>query len=317
VLGVLCSRPKDGKAPKKEKFDLTIGYRYLPSHRHFIGTVEQKNRAILGTEIVNNTHLFDFSLSYQVNNRWSLYGTVPMIRSHRAQLYNPRGDFYVTSQGDAAFGARVWLLRPPTESRRNIGIGFGLKVPTGRFRVSGPATNARGERIIATADQSIQPGDGGTGAVLDMNAYTPAYFGTWLYFQTTYLFNPRDTNGVNTFRTRRGEDVFSVTDQYLVRGGVTRLIPGLKRVAASFGGRWEGTPVRDLIGRSNGFRRPGYAISIDPGVMATLGKYTVFFNVPIAVERNRRRSVTDIANRFHGDAAFADYSIMMGVSRRF
>ncbi len=55
MLGVLCSRPKDGTTPKKEKFEVSIGYRYLPSHRHFVGTVEQKQRAVLGTEIVNKT----------------------------------------------------------------------------------------------------------------------------------------------------------------------------------------------------------------------------------------------------------------------
>ncbi len=240
-----------------------------------------------------------------------------MIKSIRHQLYNPRADYSVFSQGDATFGFRAWLLRPPTESRRNIGVGVSLKAPTGRFRVSSPALDAQGNRIIANADQSIQPGDGGTGFTMDLNAYTPAYFGSWLYFQSTYLVNPRNTNGVATFRNRIQERYFSVTDQYLVRGGVTRLIPWQRRVAFSFGGRWEGVPVRDLLGRSEGFRRPGYAIAVEPGLMAGFGKHTVYFSAPIAVERNRRKSLSDYANRVHGDAAFADYSLIMGISRRF
>jgi hypothetical protein len=317
VLGVLCGRPKDGKAPKKEKFELTIGYRYLPSHRHFVGTVEQKQRAVIGNEIVNKTNLFDFSLAYQVNPRISLVTSIPMIKSIRHQLYNPRGDYRVFSQGDATFGFRAWLIRPPSESRRNIGVGVSLKVPTGRFRVSAPALDAQGRQIIANADQSIQPGDGGTGFTVDLNAYTPTYFNSWLYFQSTYLFNPRNHNGVATFRNRIQERYFSVTDQYLVRGGVTRQIPGLRHVAFSIGGRWEGAPVRDVFGRSEGFRRPGYAISVEPGLMAGFGKYTTFLSVPIAVERNRRKSLSDYINRVHGDAAFADYSIILGISRRF
>ncbi|GAB4370835.1 MAG: hypothetical protein OHK0021_13560 [Bryobacter sp.] len=59
----------------------------------------------------------------------------------------------------------------------------------------------------------------------------------------------------------------SVTDQCLYRGGFTRSIPGIRGLAASFGGRMEGISVRDAIGASNGFRRPGYAISVEPGLL--------------------------------------------------
>jgi hypothetical protein len=192
-----------------------------------------------------------------------------------------------------------------------------VKLPTGRYNWMGAATDRNGNAIRATADQSIQPGDGRTGFVLNINAYTPAWFRTFAYFQGTYLFSPADTNGVSTFRTRRGENVFSVTDQYLYRGGVLRSIPGIRGLAASFGGRMEGVPVRDAFGASNGFRRPGYAISVEPGLLYGRGPWTFSINTPIAVERNRRKSVTDYQNNFHGDAAFADVSFIVGVTRRF
>lgn len=316
MLGVLCERPKDGKPPRKERWDLSIGYRYLPSHRHFIGTVEQTQRAVLGTEIVNKFHIFDFSVGYQLTNRWSLNASIPLIKAYRNQLYAPTGEVNWVSQGDATFGFKRWLFRPPTESRRNISVGMSLKVPSGRFRETFAATRS-GQQIVATADQSVQPGDGGTGFTTDFNAYTPAWFNSWLYAQGLYLFNPRNTNGVSTFRTRPGETVMSVSDQYLLRGGVTRLIPGMRRLAFSFGMRLEGVPVRDLIGGSDGFRRPGYSLSIDPGLMWGFRGYTFSLNGPWAVRRNRKRSVSDIANGIHGDAAFADYSVIVGVSRRF
>jgi hypothetical protein len=37
----------------------------------------------------------------------------------------------------------------------------------------------------------------------------------------------------------------------------------------------------------------------------------------VALERNRRRSVPDIADGRHGDAAFADNLLLIGYSRRF
>jgi hypothetical protein len=59
----------------------------------------------------------------------------------------------------------------------------------------------------------------------------------------------------------------SATDQYLYRGGVGHGVPKIRGLAMSFGGRIEGVPVRNALGGSNGFRRPGYAISIDPGLL--------------------------------------------------
>jgi hypothetical protein len=288
----------------------------MPSYRHFVGTVEQKQREVLGTQIVNKYHIFDFSVSYQLSQRWSLNASIPVTKAYRNQLYAPTGIVNWVSQGDATFGFKRWLFRPPTESRRNISVGMALKAPTGSFRQMYTAVRS-GQTILATADQSVQPGDGGTGFTMDFNAYTPAWFNSWAYAQGLYLVNPRNTNGVSTFRARSGETVMSVPDQYLLRAGMTRLIPGLRTLAFSFGMRLEGLPVRDLIGGSDGFRRPGYSLSIDPGLMWGFRGYTFALNGPWAVRRNRKRSVSDIRNGIHGDAAFADYSVIVGVSRRF
>jgi hypothetical protein len=81
-------------------------------------------------------------------------------------------------------------------------------------------------------------------------------------------------------------------------------------------------PARDLIGKSEGFRRPGHIVSVEPGVSYMLGNMTLGLNVPVALLRNRIRSVTDISdstpeNRVHGDAAFADYLINVNLAWRF
>ena len=296
---------------------VTVGYRFQPSSRHFVGTVEQTQREALGNQIQNTYHLFDVAVERQMTKRLSLTASVPILYAYRNQLYNPRGEYRVASIGDMTIGGRAWLFRPPTESGGNVAVGISLKLPTGEYNATGAATNALGQPIIATADQSIQAGDGGTGFALDTQAYKPTPFGTMVYFSGSYLFNPRNTNGVSTFRTRRGEEVMSVSDQYLARGGIARAVPGIRGLVVTFGARIEGVPVRDLIGKSNGFRRPGYAISGDPGFLYARWGYVFSCSVPWAIERNRRRSVTDISNGVHGDAAFADYVLTIGVSRRF
>jgi hypothetical protein len=91
----------------------------------------------------------------------------------------------------------------------------------------------------------------------------------------------------------------------------------LRGLALSIGGRMEGVPVRDAFGASNGFRRPGYVISIEPGMMYEHGRWGLYASGPWAMERNRKISVTDIANHSHGDAAFADYTVIAGMSRSF
>lgn len=302
---------------KPQPWTVSLGYRYQPSSRHFVGTVEQKQRELNNNQIQNIYHLFDISVERQLTKRWAATMSIPVLFAYRNQLYAPSGEYRVNSIGDITVGARTWLFRPPTESGGNIAIGMSLKLPTGRYNATGLARNSRGDLIVATADQSIQAGDGGTGFSIDTQAYRPFWYGTMIYFTGSYLFNPRDTNGVSTFRTRPGEGVFSVTDQYLARGGIARAVPKVPGLVVTFGGRWEGVPVRDLIGASNGFRRPGYAISGDPGFLYTRWGYVFSCNVPWAIERNRRRSVTDIANGIHGDAAFADYMVTLGISKRF
>jgi hypothetical protein len=294
-----------------------MGYRFQPSSRHFVGTVEQTQREEAGNQIQNTYHLWDFSISRQLTPRWSVNGSIPFLMVYRNQLYVPRGEFRVRSIGDMTVGGRAWIFRPPTESGGNVGIGLNLKLPTGKYNATGAALDRNGAPIIATADQSIQAGDGGTGFSIDIQAYRPTYFRSMLYFSGSYLFNPRNTNGVSTFRTRRGEEVMSVADQYLYRGGVSHAFPGIRGLTVTFGGRIEGVPVRDALGKSDGFRRPGYAISLDPGFMYARGNYIFSCNVPWAVERNRRQSVTDYQNRFHGDAAFADYALILGLTKRF
>ena len=315
LIDQACSRDEHAKpAP----WSLTVAYRYQPSSRHFIGTVEQVQREINGNQIQNIYHFWDIAVDRQLTPRFSVSGSLPVLFAYRNQLYAPVAKYNVRGIGDATVGVRAWIFNPQSETTRdNISVGLSLKLPTGKTDSTAVAKDNKGNAVIATADQSIQAGDGGTGIAVDIQAYHHTYFNTLMYFSANYLFNPRDTNGVATFRTAPGETVMSVSDQYLYRGGLAHSIPRVRGLAVSVGGRMEGVPVRDAFGKSNGFRRPGYAISVEPGVLYARGKYTYAATAPLAVERNRKTSVADYQNHRHGDAAFADYSLVFSASRRF
>lgn len=202
-------------------------------------------------------------------------------------------------------------------------MGLGFKLPTGDYNAKSTFYNVgpEGSPQIRPVDQSIQLGDGGFGITLEsqgLKEFKSSLFG---YYNAFYLLNPRNTNGTQTFRSRPSEGIMSVPDQYALRAGLFYGIKKIHGLGFSLGGRLEGVPVRDLVGESGGFRRPGYVISVEPGVSYMLGNVTATLNVPVALVRNRTRSLTDIAdstpdNIRHGDAAFADYLINFGVTWR-
>lgn len=297
------------------RWQIAIGYRYQHSHRHFVGTEEQHHRAEERTEVNNKIHVLDIAATYEVTPRFSLSVSAPILFAERFGQSTPERATHSRGIGDISVIGRMWLLRPPSESRQNVSFGLGMKFPTGNPGVRDTINTPTGP-VTRVVDQSIQPGDGGYGVVVDFQAYK-AIKNARLFATGIYLINPRNTNGVLTGRSRPSEAVMSVADQYLYRVGAVLPFPKVRSLAWSMSLRGEGVPSTDLFGPSDGFRRPGYAISAEPGVIFTRGKESWSFSVPVAVRRNRTRSVADIRDNRHGDAAFADYLILLGYSHRF
>ncbi len=325
-------------------------WRYQKSDRHFTGTHEDTERQAEGSEVINDINMFEAAFTKTVTERWSFTIGIPYFMMERSnairdpsQPDNQFGNSPVAARtitqargiGDVTLIPRWWAFAPPTHPNYNLSLGFGVKLPTGdnnvqdtrQIRVDDPLITTEPfalTNIVRTVDQSIQPGDGGFGAILDLQGFLR--FGNnkgAAYVTATYLVNPENTSGVATYRgnnddllpgTPGSESYMSVADQYLYRLGGTWFPTG--KLGLSLGARWEGIPVHDLIGGSNGFRRPGYAISAEPGFSYTTGPHTFALSVPIAIRRNREQSVPDMEVGDQGDAAFADYVIVFGYVRR-
>jgi hypothetical protein len=316
VLGALCEGSKDeskSSSSSSGRWQVSFGYRWQDSFRHFVGDVEQPQRVAQDTQMENKVHLFDVALSYRLSRRWTVSFSAPVMDADRIN-HRTKGVTEVTGKGDMSVGAKFWLFRPPTESRQNIQIGFSVKLPTGKpdatSMITGTATPSNN---VTTVDQSIQLGDSGTGIAIDYLAYKALPRRFTLFSTGVYLFNPKNTYTATT----PGARVLSVSDQYLIRGGIGYAVPKLRGVALSIAGRDEGLPARDLIGREDGFRRPGYAVSIEPGAQFSRGRNLWSFSYAIAVHRDRTRSVSDVRSGGHGDAAFADGVLLIGYSRTF
>jgi hypothetical protein len=311
------------------KWEVSLTWRYQKSDKHFRGTHEETNRTAEHSEVINTIHLADLGIRYNFSPRNSVTLSVPYLiaeRSHPIRDENrvtvDRSVLNSTGISDITIVGRRLLLDPAVPHRGNVSLGLGIKLPTGQPNVTDTRERQEdGERVLAveTVDQSVQPGDGGFGVIVDMSSFLQLRSEGDLaaYASGAYLINPEGTNGVHTFRNNPGEEIMSIADQYVFRAGLLASPRSWNGLSVGLGGRFEGVPVHDLFGSSKGFRRPGYAVSVEPSVSWTHGPHSLSLAVPIAVQRNRQRSVPDLANGSHGDAAFADYLILAGYWRRF
>ena len=164
---------------------VSVGYRVFNSNKYFQGSKEIARP----TAVRNHQNIFDVAVEYRLSPRWSLIGDVPVFNGTRNQIYPPVGIFQVSGLGDITVGAQSWIFRPPTESGGNVAISAAVKMPTGIHNATGSGI-LNGHTIKATADQSLQPGDGSWG----LNLGTQGYKGLWrtasAYGQASYLFNP-------------------------------------------------------------------------------------------------------------------------------
>lgn len=311
----------------KGQWNVGVNYRYQFSHRHFVGDEEQQVRAVEESEVENTIHLLDVAVTYALTARLNLSLGLPYLMAERSspirdakRVVIGRHKTSAHGLGDISLMGRMWVLNPKTCLRGNISIGLGLKAPTGDPGKLDDVETLTGQ-FVRPVDQSIQPGDGGWGVIVELTAFVRLWRLT-PYFTGLYLFNPRVTNGVVTNRTLPGEQIMSVADSFLVTAGTYFSIPGLPSshgLAIKLGLRAEGVPTYDAIGDSDGFRRPGIALSVDPGISYAYERWSFNLSIPAAIYRNRFFSVADLAagNGTHGDAAFADYLILLGVSRVF
>lgn len=313
------------------RWQVSFAWRYQKSDRHFRGTHEESNRQAEDSEVINRVHLADVSVRYNFDPRNSLTLSVPYLMATRSgPLRDDDGNVVdritrgqARGLSDITLVGRRLLWDPTARPRGNISVGLGVKLPTGQNNVHdtrGSLVDGERVRTVQTVDQSIQPGDGGFGFIVDFSGYRQ--FGVAsrfaAYGSATYLLNPEGTSGVQTYRSRESEAIMSIADQYVARAGVQAAPASWNGFSVGLGGRIEGVPVYDLVGSSDGFRRPGYAVSAEPSLTWSRGDTYLTLAVPIALQRNRQRSVPDrMEEGRHGDAAFADWLVLASYGIRF
>lgn len=297
----------------KGDWQVTFALRQFNSHRHFAGDDEQTQRSTNGTEVYNHSWFYDTTLTYAWTKRTNLFVTVPFVNHDRSSLYEHLGNnsgqrFSTQASGlaDVQVGGSWWIVDPEKATTWNVQVGASVKFPTGDDEARDIFVRSTGpqERFV---DSSIQPGDGGTGFTISLSGFYS--LDKWaknfaLYGNGFYLINPEGRNEVTGF---------SIPDGYMVRGGIEYRFPNVHGLSASLGLRNEGVVAHDLFGGNLGFRRPGFAVAVEPGISFSKGRYSGSFTFPIAIHRNR---VTSFGATRAGDAAFADYTWNFSLSMK-
>lgn len=324
--GCVVARQSPGRAADgalaPDQWQLSLGARWLRASRHFVGTRDQTDKIAPGAGTVNEITTAELEVARGLSDRVWWLVTVPTFLGERSEPLSS-GDGAVVGRarssarglGDVTLGARAWLWSPAGRPRGNVALGASLKLPTGDPGATAAVATAGGGVEVRAVDASIQPGDGGLGVLLAAQA-THALGRGAAFAQASYLVSPRETNGVPTSRPRPSEARLSVPDAYLVRAGASW--PLWRGAGGGLAARVEGTPVHDLVGGSAGFRRPGYSASLEPFLAVDDGSgWGASLAVPIAIARNRQASVAERADGVRGDATFADYSVILTVTKRF
>ena len=326
----------------------SVSHRWQYSDKHFVGDEYQEYRTKNGSQVINDINVIDLGLSYAVTKRISLTAGVPFQWATRSQgvsdnrrdpktkqLINPAPepgpngpvgatiDRFETSAyglGDIKLLGTMWLLDPEVHKTHNISAGLGVLFPTGEKDVKDTfkqfATNAAGayepKAVTQNVDNSIQPGSGAWGIIFDLYAFQEIVTNFNLYLAGTYISTPQADAGVQV--SASSPTVWSVNDSYLGRLGFGWTFWPKYGLTFSLGGRIEGAPSHDLIGSSAGRRRPGYAVSIEPGLVWLKNRWFVSFSTPVAIYRNRVIAAEETNT---GDAAFADFMTLFSAGRSF
>jgi len=311
------------------KWLLNINTRYYEAWQSYNGS--EKVYEDPHDRRINHMFVLNLSLARMLPRGWSYAVDVPVIAASRTTWQehdsSPTSDSvrytnHTFGVGDIRLTLYKWLWSVSVPHRGNVQLGLGVKLPTGDYRYQDYFHRPTG-KTVAPVNQTIQPGDGGTGFTLEANAFYKINRFVDVYGNLFYLFNPRDQNGVsNTFGRvlnpsnpddakliASGGNVNSVPDAYAIRAGAnyTR-----KDLVFWCGFRMEGQPVHDLIGGSNGQRRAGKIISVEPGLNYKLNKVTLYMFVPLPVYRTTYQTVPDKELDRPSPGGFANYLIFVG-----
>jgi hypothetical protein len=301
---------------RAHEWQIDFAYRRLAADQWYVGTNVNESAAPFGHTLYVNINSIAVTANYGITDRFSTSMTFPFSYGTHSRYYqdNVRHEVQASGIGDLSLVGTYWLWEPKRPTKGNVSIGLGVKSLSGDNAVSDNWYFKDGSAGKNPVDQSIQLGDGGWGILFQTQMYRRVYKSLYAFGQGWYLMTPKETT--NVISPYPGVHL-SVPDIYSIRAGGVSSIKGVRGLSANLGTRIDGIPVSDLVGGSNGFRRPGYSLYLDPGVSYVYGRNSFTFNIPVMVYRDFMRSNVDVQLGRSGGGDLAKYLIIAQYSIRF
>lgn len=313
-------------------WQLNVTNRYFKSSRDYREKIDQKTPE--QNKNMNETYTMDVSVNKILKHGWSINLGLPINANARTTSFEHGGMNTARrttrsfGAGDLRFTVYKWILPPAQKQKWNLQAGLGIKFATGDYKYEDYFYRNDTTRILSAVNPGIQLGDGGTGIITELNAYYNLNRQISFYGNFYYLVTPREQNGVSysfgkpitALQIQTSAAVNSVPDVFSVRAGI---IVNSGHFSFSAGVRDEGTPVYDLVGGSEGLRRAGHNLSVEPGIIYDIKRVTLFAYVPVIFDRRIKQNVPDKKTsaitgvKTVGAGGMPDYILLAGVSCRF
>jgi len=294
-----------------------VSYQYANANDFYLGDQRSDAAAPSGFPPHRTVNLINLDVIYGLSNRLSMDLTIPFGVGSGQVMQGPAASrtlhqFEASGLGDMSLQAEYWLSDPAIPSRVSGSVGFGIKAPTGSDHVEGTVGTATGD-VRAPIDEAFQLGTGGWQLLLRAQGTAAIKGPLFGYASGYYGVSLTEHTDVLNAGALRGDP-----DTYSGRLGAAYLLPFLQNLVVSLGGRINGVTVKDLVGGGDLYwRRPGYAIYVEPGLTWTLGRNTASVSVPLRAYAKKLDSPLDVSLNRHIGASFASYLFLASFGRRF
>ncbi|KJV24689.1 hypothetical protein VI06_21575 [Aquitalea magnusonii] len=262
----------------QEGLKLDIRYDYLNQNQLRQGThsISAANASQVTTpgggaqevEKYTKNHYLTLGLDYAFSSTWGVNVQVPYIdRQHSTLGQNSDGnspadgayDSHTQSVGDIKVLGRYQGLT----AQHNLGLLFGLKLPTGSHTQTGTSTDPTSPGGSASIDPGLQPGTGTTDLILGVY-YFDALNKNWDYFAQATVQKALDT--VDEYRPGTGYNV-NVGVRYMDWQGITPQLQLNTRYV-----------IHDHGSNADQVSTGGTLMYLSPGVSLAVNKQTTVYS---------------------------------------
>ena len=280
---------------EKGEWQVQGSFNRYNSDEYFTGTTLRNDLISVGAAPKEGGTSLNFQGAYALTRNINLTADVPILLDSywNYRLGGTRHEMKTRGLGDIVIGGRAWLFNTEKNTKQNLALQLALRLPTGDSNYQVRYPNGLGQDIkLRAAKVDIQPGSGAAGLRLAAQGFRRLrYFA--VYGNALYLFSLKEQNDTYSIMSvlnpggpaavPANKRYNATPDSYLYNAGASAPVPGLKGLSFSLGSQIAGVPTFNVLTGSEGYRQPGYLVTLNPGLSLNTKLASYSINVPVRV----------------------------------